>query len=239
MNLNNSLKYPILLVHGFAGFDEIGITGYKKSYFRGIKKELEKYNIKVYKIKTPPISSIKKRAIALKEQIEKLPENKFNIIAHSLGGIDARYAIKKLGIADKIASLTTISSPHHGSYGAFKLHQMLNKIGINLKSLELMSENNMTRFNQKITANENVKYFCVTASVKNCISAGPLALTYLYLKRRVGDNDGILSESSQVYGEELFHINAHHWAQIGWWCKGFNAADIYEEIINHLIKKDF
>src|SRR5690625_6532884 len=33
-----------------------------------------------------------------------------------MGGLDMRWAISKLGIASSVASLTTIASPHHGTY---------------------------------------------------------------------------------------------------------------------------
>ena len=40
---------------------------------------------------------------------------KFNIIAHSQGGLDARYLATVLGESHRIASITTISTPHHGT----------------------------------------------------------------------------------------------------------------------------
>jgi triacylglycerol lipase len=38
-----------------------------------------------------------------------------NLIAHSMGGLDSRFAITSLGYGDRVASLTTISTPHRGS----------------------------------------------------------------------------------------------------------------------------
>ncbi len=40
---------------------------------------------------------------------------KVHIIAHSQAGLDARYAVSKLGYADATASVTTLSSPHRGT----------------------------------------------------------------------------------------------------------------------------
>lgn len=37
-----------------------------------------------------------------------------NIIAHSKGGLDARYAVSKLGMDTYVASLTTMNTPHRG-----------------------------------------------------------------------------------------------------------------------------
>lgn len=42
--------------------------------------------------------------------------SRLNIIAHSMGGLDARYyAISWLGLAERVASLTTIGIPHLGT----------------------------------------------------------------------------------------------------------------------------
>ncbi len=38
-----------------------------------------------------------------------------NIIAHSAGGLDARYLISTLGYGDRVASLSTVATPHRGS----------------------------------------------------------------------------------------------------------------------------
>jgi len=47
-----------------------------------------------------------------------------DLIAHSAGGLVARYYIKYLGGAPKVHSLVTLGTPHHGTYTAalFPLH---------------------------------------------------------------------------------------------------------------------
>ena len=63
--------------------------------------------------------SIEVNAVVLKENLDKfIMETNFekvNIIAHSKGGIEARYMISTLGMAGKVASLTTIATIHNGS----------------------------------------------------------------------------------------------------------------------------
>ena len=49
------------------------------------------------------------------EVLTKTGAEKVNLIAHSKGGMEARYMIKVLGMNTHVASLTTISTPHHGS----------------------------------------------------------------------------------------------------------------------------
>lgn len=50
---------------------------------------------------------------------------KVNIIAHSKGGLDSRYAISRLGMDKYVASLITINTPHRGCVFA---DYLLNKI---------------------------------------------------------------------------------------------------------------
>ncbi|MEX0843837.1 MAG: alpha/beta fold hydrolase, partial [Balneolaceae bacterium] len=66
-----------------------------------------------------PYARIETRAENWVLQIQKFCEEyefeKVNVIAHSMGGLDMRHALSKLDIADKVESLTTIATPHHGS----------------------------------------------------------------------------------------------------------------------------
>jgi len=52
---------------------------------------------------------------AVEKALASAKAEKVNIIAHSKGGLEARYMISSLGMAGKVASLTTISTPHRGS----------------------------------------------------------------------------------------------------------------------------
>ena len=51
-----------------------------------------------------------------KEFCDAYNYDKLNVVAHSMGGLDMRYAIAHLDIAEKIESLTTVATPHHGTY---------------------------------------------------------------------------------------------------------------------------
>ena len=108
-------KYPIVLVHG-AGFRDINVT---INYWGRIPEHLESLGVKIYYGGTDGWCSVEQGAADLKAQIEKVlaetKSRKVNIIAHSKGGLEARYMISSLGMAGKVASLTTISTPHRGS----------------------------------------------------------------------------------------------------------------------------
>ena len=109
-------KYPIVLAHG-AGFRDqtLGVV----NYWGRIPDALEARGAQLFYGGTDGWGNVEDGAAILKAAVEKaLAETgsaKVNLIAHSKGGLEARYMISSLGMADKVASLTTISTPHGGS----------------------------------------------------------------------------------------------------------------------------
>lgn len=116
-------NYPVVLVHGMMAKDFPFWHA-----FRGIAGFLREQNVTVYVTNQDGVGAISTNAQQLKEEIEAIlkKENcdKVNIIAHSKGGLDARYMICRLGMADHVASLTTLSTPHHGSGLSARLLRM-------------------------------------------------------------------------------------------------------------------
>ncbi len=107
-------KYPIILVHG------IVIKNFM--FFRAfghIEKALRKEGNVVFSSKIDGVGTIENNAKQLKKEILKILEKtgaeKVNIIAHSKGGLDSKKMIKELDMEDKVASLTTLCTPHKGS----------------------------------------------------------------------------------------------------------------------------
>lgn len=107
-------KYPIILVHGVALKD----IGFLKSFGR-IDSILKQEGFDVFKSKVDSFGTIENNAIILKNEIDAIIDelncDKVNIIAHSKGGLDAKYMIENLDMGDKVASLTTLCTPHKGS----------------------------------------------------------------------------------------------------------------------------
>ena len=107
-------KYPILLVHGII-FKESKIF----NAFGKIGKKLQAQGYCVHVGRHDGFGTIENNAKQLKGQIEDIlkRENteKINLIAHSKGGLDCKYLIRELAMQDKIASLTTLCTPHFGS----------------------------------------------------------------------------------------------------------------------------
>ncbi|MFO0609919.1 MAG: triacylglycerol lipase [Polyangiales bacterium] len=108
--------YPLVLVHGFAGFRDIGPVNY---YFR-VADDLRGRGEVVFESAVAPFDSPAARAGMLARYLEGevLPRTgaaKVVLIAHSQGGLDARYLISSLGWGDRVAALVTVSTPHRGT----------------------------------------------------------------------------------------------------------------------------
>ncbi len=115
-----TLKYPILMVHGM-GFRDREHLG----YWGRIPAALEREGCTVYFGGQDGCGSIEGNAEHLASRIRELVEEhgieKFNVIAHSKGGLDIRYAMSTLGMGKYIASVSTINTPHNGSLTVDKI----------------------------------------------------------------------------------------------------------------------
>lgn len=123
-------KRPLLLVlaHGIFGWGEPAGGGNQlKEYYYGVRPLLEREYGKrddlSLTIIAPTVRAAESVAVrgqdlaeAIGDQLKTMPTDaRAHIIAHSMGGLDARWVLTQPGMADKIASLTTIATPHQGT----------------------------------------------------------------------------------------------------------------------------
>jgi triacylglycerol lipase len=116
-------RQPLVLAHGFNAS-----TTNSWAFFQ-VKEALEADGNFVVLAEVEPFQGVEKRALRLGKQIDQaridfcearpsdgcLDTVKVNLVAHSMGGLDARWAVSALGYAPRVASVTTISTPHGGS----------------------------------------------------------------------------------------------------------------------------
>ena len=106
-------KYPIVLVHGLFGFDNIGPV----EYFYGIPSALRADGAKVYVVQVAAANSTEVRGEQLLSQVRQVlaatGAAKVNLMGHSHGGPTARYVASVR--PDLVASVTSIGGVNKGS----------------------------------------------------------------------------------------------------------------------------
>jgi triacylglycerol lipase len=152
-------KYPIVLVHGANNPKVTKLGKLELHYFARTEAHLRSLNLRLLVPEVNPFGSIEERAMELKAQIEAaIPEGKFNILGHSMGGLDARYLASRDPIGERIASITTVSTPHYGSwYADFAKKWVFERQGLN--KLGGLVEHMAGEFNAATPDNPNVSYF--------------------------------------------------------------------------------
>lgn len=238
--------YPVVLAHGVLGFDALRVGFLHPQYFRGVAKQLRSAGNEVHVVRVSPVAGIAVRAAQLAAQIRAIPAERVNVIAHSMGGLDARYAISQLGLGDRVASLTTVGTPHHGTpladsgvwlvHEQMRLRKLLEMLGIDAFS-QLTTEH-LEAFNASVPDVPDVYYASCPASIGQGVRGvnSLLAPGYVLLQREIGDNDGVVPTASQRWGEVLDEIDADHWAQVGW-SLGFDAVGFYDQLVRSLRRR--
>jgi len=237
-------RYPIVLAHGVLGFDELRIAGRSHAYFRGIAEHLRAQGVEVHVTRVDPSAEIRERATQLAEQIRKISAPKVNIIAHSMGGLDARYAISKLGLDTRVASLITIGTPHRGTPLAdqgvswladrLRLRFLMARLGLEIGAFDNLTTSHLRTFNAEVTDRRGVFYASVVGSAPRTARTHPVLRPWVSVMHAwVGDNDGLVPAGSQIWGRVLMNVDADHFAQIGWLSE-FDLKGVFDSLLREL-----
>ncbi len=250
--------FPILLVNGLGDKNFSFMRG-----FVSVKRELTKKGYKVYLSKQDGLGTIEDNGEALKEEILEIVKNenvaKIHIIAHSKGGLDARYAISKCGMDKFVLSLTTLSTPHHGSELSRRLLKMpklfakiidgywnlfylvLGDAKPNLlKTAKELTPEYVEKFNEEVVDKKGVYYQSYSAyPLKKEKSLLLLIPHFLNCKFGKEKNDGIVDVESAKWGIYRGEIPAWHHNLIRMRLskkKNKMIMDVYYKIIDDIKK---
>ncbi len=260
-------KYPLLMLHG-VGFRDYSYI----NYWGRIPKNLVKNGASVYYGHQQAFGTIEGNGQMIKEKILDIVEvtgcEKVNIIGHSKGGLDARYAISTLGMGEYVASLTTISTPHQGSaladYGnkhvSDKLYRSVAKF-FDKYFLKIGDENpdfytatrQLTKeysveFNENTPDQDGVFYQSYMSLMKNCFSHSLLSVPYLIMCLHDKKNDGLVTLDSARWGEfrGVFENKKRRGISHGDMIditrgnyKGFDVIETYIDIVSDLKNRGF
>jgi triacylglycerol lipase len=210
---------PIVLQHGLFGFAAVGIGPLKLTYFNRIDRALAERGHPLIVPRVHPTGTIARRAAALKRSIlDGLGSmgragERVIVIAHSMGGLDARYMISRLGMDRRVAALVTVCTPHRGSAYAdwclehlgrrLKGMELVNLLALDARAVRDLSTGACTRFNETYPDIPAVRYFSISAQ-RAWRRVPPVFLhSHKVVHDAEGPNDGIVSVRSAAWGEHL------------------------------------
>lgn len=259
-------RYPVLLVHGVFFRDTKWLN-----YWGRIPFHLKQNGASVFYGEHESAASVavcgQQIAARIRQITSKTGCEKVNLIAHSKGGLDCRYAISCAGAADQVASLTTINTPHRGCLFA---EVLLEKIPESVKQsvarryntaarelgdrepdfLEAVSELTVSacgRMNAEVPDAKDVYYQSVGSQMNQGRGGQfPLNLTYHLVKHYSGANDGLVDVSAMRWGEKyiLLKTQKGHGISHGDIIdlnrkngKGFEVREFYARLLQDLKEK--
>ncbi|GJC98063.1 triacylglycerol lipase [Colletotrichum higginsianum] len=217
--------------------------------------------------RVPPSASIEERAAALAADIAaKARGRAVNIVAHSMGGLDARYMISVLRPAGvSVASLVTVATPHRGSAfadfllegrGPIKLaslYGLIERAGLGTQAFDQLTQRYMEdEFNPRTPDRDDVRYFSYGACTSRPPLLSPFRQSHRILEGVEGANDGLVSVASSRWGKyqgtllEVSHLDLINWSnRLKWtlrkvWMgqtRPFNAVAFYLDIADMLAKE--
>jgi triacylglycerol lipase len=221
------LRAPVVLAHGLLGFDRLRILGIPTvSYFRLIPAHLRRLGAEVVQSRVPATGSIEERARALDGDLLRLVgERPCHLLAHSMGGLDARFFITHLGGARRVLSLTTLATPHRGTIIAdlvrrsprgARLLAVAKRFGFSEAPARDLSKESMADFNERTPDDPQVRYFSIAGTKPIRHMDLVLRPTARLLARAEGPNDGLVSVRSAAWGEESLVWPCDHVDMVGW-----------------------
>ena len=261
-------KYPILLVHGifFRDFEKL-------NYWGRIPDELIKNGATIYYGNHSSSLSVKDSAKELAQRIKEVIKEsgceKVNIIAHSKGGLDTRYAISNLGMDKYVASLSMINTPNHGCIFAdylmnkapegfkekiasgynFTLKKLGDKNPDFIAGVSDLTSSAVEKLNKKMPNKPGVHYVAYGSVLKGPTSGRfPLNVTNPFVKHFDGKNDGLVGidsfaiDKDFVLTESPYHRGISHGDMIDLNrenIKGFDVREFYVKLVSDLKEQGF
>lgn len=260
------LRYPVLLMHGFGILASVRRGG----HMHELAMNLRHHGVHAYAPNVAPYNTVAARSEMWLRRIDHMLEEtgapRFTIVAHSMGGLDARYLISKRGLHDRVEAVVTISTPHRGTpIATLALNQpdmvrewlanMADWVGT--RALEDTPSDAMQAvkeltpafmrdtFNPEVPNHPSVRYWSYAgrAGKGTDVPLDPffyMLNTYLY--KREGLNDGYISVDSAKWGDFLGTIDADHARQVGLNSNlgaDFDANAFYTSIIRMLYDQGY
>jgi triacylglycerol lipase len=246
-------RYPLVFCHGMLAMTMLRMQlSEDTNYFSVLHPFLRARGVRALFPNVEPTGGVAARAEQLRDQVRRWTGEPINLIAHSMGGLDARFLISRLGLAPHVRSLTTIATPHRGSAVAdwfclnfrqrVPLLLTLEAFGVNVDGFQDCRPAVCADFNEHTPDAPGVRYFSYGGAVANGRVTPPLRRAWDILTRLEGPNDGLVSVRSARWDEYLGTLAVDHFAQTpdGLFVRpgeNFDALGFYSRLIEDLARR--
>jgi triacylglycerol lipase len=223
----------VVFHHGLLVPGRLTVVGRTVGSFVGIDRVFADRGHAAVVTQVHPTASIARRAGQLKHSILEWikclqradagrdcgDDGRVVIVAHSMGGLDARYMITHLGMESRVAALVTLSTPHRGSpyadwcfrqLGRFGAFRVLRAVGLDVGAANDLTTEACARFNERTPDAPGVRYLSVSAARPFWQITPLLFQPYRIIQSAEGDNDGLVSVRSASWSEHLGTWPADH-----------------------------
>lgn len=210
-------RYPILLVHGMGYWDES-----PRPYWGRLPAFLRAHGVAVYFGGQDAWGAVpgnaRRVALSLRDALRETGQPRAHLIAHSKGGLEARYLISTLGLGGCVASLTMLSTPNRGA----PLAELLLRLhpGVELWSVAAeaharrhgdrdpavlragreITREALVRFNRENPDDARVYYQSWGAELADSRTDPLMAASHAVLRPLVGETDGLVAPESAKWG---------------------------------------
>lgn len=204
---------PIVLVHGLFGFDRVKVGPFRVGrYFPGIEEALVADG---FRIGVPSLSKscgVVTRANELKKYLlAHFPNEKVHILAHSMAGLDSRYMLSRLGMEDRVRSLTTIATPHRGSsfadWGVRNFSRIaepiMNFFGVSMRAIHDLTTWESRRLMEGCPDVPGIDYHSVAGVCETDMVTYRWRFASYIVSQQEGLNDGVVSVASAKHGDSF------------------------------------
>ena len=214
----------VVLIHGLFGFRKLLWL----EYFQGVRPLYEEIGLRVIAPALPWAGSLEQHTRALAEQLDSEP-GPLHLLAHSMGGLDARSWISNMGGSAKTLSLTTLGTPHRGSTAADHVCRTYSPFRLFAGTCCLTTEA-LKQFNRSTPDHPDVIYRSYSAC-RPIVQQPWIARRYgRIIQQQEGDNDGQVSIRSAIWGEHVATLPCDHFELISrnFWFNPFTSRSAFQ-----------
>jgi len=253
-------RYPVVLMHGFGMLASLRRPG----HLHDVAMDLRQRGVLAFAPNVAPYATIEERGHMWRERLQRVQEesdvDRMHLVAHSMGGLDARYLVRAFNLHRTIASVTTVSTPHRGTAVAeFILEQpqrvqswladLVNRMGevamagpkqdVTEAVRQLTPTYVQHTFNPEVPNHSAVSYrsYAGRAGRGTDVPINPfLRPLNQVLYEREGVNDGYVSVRNARWGAYQGLVNADHTHQIGirLTSSSFDHLAFYRKLVDDL-----